>query len=53
MNAFLRAWTAFGFEDLITCSFYTEHNDAEILQELKDFFFEIDEINTKKRENCL
>ena len=36
MNAFLRARAAFGFEYLI--SFRTEHSDAEILRESKDFF---------------
>ena len=45
MNAFLRARTAFGFENLI--SFRTEHSEAEILWESKDFFSEINEINPK------
>ena len=43
MNAFLHAWTAFGFEYLI--SFRTEQSDAEILQES-----EIDELNPKIKE---
>ena len=46
MCAFLRARTAFGFENLI--SFCAEHSDAEILWESKDFFSEIDtKIKTK------
>ena len=36
MNAFLRAWTAFGFEYLI--SFRAEHSDAQMLGESKVFF---------------
>ena len=51
MNVFLRARAAFGFEYLI--SFRTEHSDAEILRESKHFFFEIDEIDTKSKENIV
>ena len=40
MNAFLHAWTAFGFEYLI--SFWAEHSDAQISRES-----EIDEIDPK------
>ena len=51
MNAFLRARTAFGFEYLI--SFRVEHSDAEILRESKDFFSEIDEIDTRSKKEIV
>ena len=41
MNAFLHAWTTFGFEYLI--SFRAEHSNAgKLIKESKDFFSEID-----------
>ena len=46
MNAFLRAWTAFGFEYLTIVR--AEHSDADILRELRDFFSEIGSKNKEK-----
>ena len=51
MNVFLLARTAFGFEYLI--SFCAEHSDAEILRKSKDFFSDIDEIDTKNKEKIV
>ena len=47
MNAFLRAWTTFGFEYLIR--FRAEHSDADrVSKESRDFFSEIDQMEARK-----
>ena len=51
MNAFLRAWTAVGFEYLI--SFRAEPRDAEILWKSTDFFSEINVIDTQNKDSKL